>query len=312
MNSVVAILIPFFAVIACGFMAARLNVLSKEGIGGLNAFVYYVALPALLFRVTAARPPAAIADFAFIGACAFADLALYGLGFIVARRAFRTSLADAAFCGLSASMANIAYLAIPLAIAFFGEDAAVPLMLCIIVDQTLLVPLTLVLVEAGKARERHTGAILRDILGNLASNPLLLGIAAGIAASAADVPIAGPFEGFVRLLAAAVAPCALFAVGATLVDRPSRAELAGAAAVSAMKLFLHPLAFWLAATFLFGVSAFAATVGVFAAAMPVSKTAFILAHNFKVRVAGTASAIVVSTVVSLVSVSVFAAILVSR
>lgn len=312
MNNVLAILIPFFAVIGCGFAAARLNVLSKEGVGGLNAFVYYVALPALLFRVTATRPIVEIFDLRFLGAAVVADFTLYGLGALVARRIFQASLADTAFFGLTASMANIAYLAIPLVIAFLGEDAAVPLVLCIVVDQTTLVPLTLVLVEAGKARGRSGGAMLRDILRSIATNPLLLGIAAGIAFSAVGFHFGGPFEAFVRLLAAAVAPCALFAVGATLVDRPSPEELAGACLASAMKLLLHPLLFWAAASLLFGVNAFATTVGVLAAAMPVSKTAFILAHNYGVRVAGTAAAIVVSTAAALVSVSVLAALLVSR
>ena len=312
MSSIIPILIPFFAVIACGFAAARLKVLSDEGIGGLNVFVYYVALPALLFRVTATRPLAEIADLSFLGAYAFAGLGLYAAGAVVARRLLRASLADTAFIGLGASMANIAYLAIPLVIALLGENGAVPLVLCIVVDQTLLVPLTIALVEAGKTRGPGAGAMVRDILQSLYLNPLLLGIAAGIGASVAGLSVAGPVDSFVRLLAAAVAPSALFAVGATLVARPSSVNLTSAAAVSAMKLFLHPLVFWLAAAFLFGVNAFATTVGILAAAMPVSKTVFILAHRFHVHVTGTAAAIVVSTAAALVTLSVLAATLVSR
>ncbi len=42
---------PFFALVLCGYLAARWRLLPLEAIGGLNAFVLYFALPAMLYRV---------------------------------------------------------------------------------------------------------------------------------------------------------------------------------------------------------------------------------------------------------------------
>jgi predicted permease len=55
---VLGILLPVFGLIAIGYCMARTPLLKSEGVRGLGSFVYYVALPALLFRSTATPPPA--------------------------------------------------------------------------------------------------------------------------------------------------------------------------------------------------------------------------------------------------------------
>ena len=50
MLSVLLITFPFFALVLCGYLAARRGVLPQPAIPGLNAFVLYFALPCMLFR----------------------------------------------------------------------------------------------------------------------------------------------------------------------------------------------------------------------------------------------------------------------
>ena len=68
MESTITTTIPFFSLIACGYLAGRMKVLSAEGMDGINAFVFYFSLPVLLFRTMATRPLDEIFDPSFVGA----------------------------------------------------------------------------------------------------------------------------------------------------------------------------------------------------------------------------------------------------
>jgi malonate transporter len=56
MTPILAVTVPFFALVLCGYLAARRHVLPESAIPGLNAFVLYFALPCLLFRFGANTP----------------------------------------------------------------------------------------------------------------------------------------------------------------------------------------------------------------------------------------------------------------
>ena len=56
MLSVLLITFPFFALVLCGYLAARRGVLPQPAIPGLNAFVLYFALPCMLYRFGASTP----------------------------------------------------------------------------------------------------------------------------------------------------------------------------------------------------------------------------------------------------------------
>ena len=53
MLDVLALMAPFFGLVALGWAAARRGLLPLDGIGGLMAFVLHFALAALLLRLAA-------------------------------------------------------------------------------------------------------------------------------------------------------------------------------------------------------------------------------------------------------------------
>ncbi|MBA3389091.1 MAG: AEC family transporter, partial [Rubrobacter sp.] len=56
MQAIFDTVLPFFALIFCGYGAGRLRVLSEASIAGVNAFVFYFALPAFLFELMVTAP----------------------------------------------------------------------------------------------------------------------------------------------------------------------------------------------------------------------------------------------------------------
>src|ERR1700746_1783439 len=85
---VLGILLPVFGLIVIGYGMARTPLLKPEGVRGLGSFVYYVALPALLFRSTATPPPGESGGGAIIAAFFGGAVVLFVAGMLLARFRF--------------------------------------------------------------------------------------------------------------------------------------------------------------------------------------------------------------------------------
>jgi malonate transporter and related proteins len=53
---IVNVALPVFAVILCGYLAGRLGILGQSSSEALNRYVYYFALPPMLFLSMALVP----------------------------------------------------------------------------------------------------------------------------------------------------------------------------------------------------------------------------------------------------------------
>ena len=56
MQAILAVTVPFFALVLAGWLAARRGLLPASAIPGLNAYVLYFALPCLLLRFGMGTP----------------------------------------------------------------------------------------------------------------------------------------------------------------------------------------------------------------------------------------------------------------
>ena len=62
MLAILLVTFPFFALILCGYIAARRRLLPEVAIPGLNTFVLYFALPCMLYRFGSSTPIAQLLD----------------------------------------------------------------------------------------------------------------------------------------------------------------------------------------------------------------------------------------------------------
>src|SRR4029077_20817965 len=149
-----------------------------EGARGLGAFVYYAAIPALLFRSMAAASAGVGGSLGLLGAYFAGALAVFALSMAIGRLAFGLSLPEQGLMALSTGFSNSVQLGIPLVLAAFGDAGLVPLT-SISVHSLLLLSLTTVVVEAGRG---HAGGALRTAEAtalSIAGNPVILSIVAG-------------------------------------------------------------------------------------------------------------------------------------
>ncbi len=144
--------------------------------------------------------------------------------------------------------------------------------------------------------------ILATVGKGLVKNPMIMSMTAGFVCSSLSISIPDPVNEFLLILGAAATPGALFAIGASLASK-SAERLSVAVWLSTSKLVLHPLAVAVAALVIFPVEPYAASVMIAAAALPVAGNVYIIAQHYGVAPQRVSAAILVSTAVSIVTVS---------
>jgi malonate transporter len=302
-EAVVNVVLPVFALMASGYGAGRLRLLGDAASEALNGFVYWFALPALLFHAMVKVPVAAVFHLPFLAAFGGAFVATYLLGMATSLFFTRPSLAHRGLQGLSASFANTGYMGIPLYITAFGADRALPAVVATVFTVGIGLVLAIAVTEIGRPGRARRG-VARDLGLALLRNPLLGATAAGLAMSAAGIGLPRPVATYLDLLGATAGPGALFAIGLFLVGKPLAGNLPELAWITVCKLAIQPLiAAWLA----FGVFAMDphwAAAAVIMSALPTGALAFVVAQRYGIYVAGTSTAILSTTAASFVSLSV--------
>lgn len=102
MTSPLITLIPFFVLVLIGYFSARKGLIDSHGVKGLNAFVFYFALPALLFDKTQSAPiDKLMEERAYMLAYLIGALAVFAISWLGARIAFKVGPGQASIMGLS-------------------------------------------------------------------------------------------------------------------------------------------------------------------------------------------------------------------
>ena len=308
--SVLLITFPFFALVLCGYLAARTRLLPQPAIPGLNAFVLYFALPCMLFRFGASTPIAQLLDPAAAGVYLLCALVMVG-GTVLATRGPRMGWNDAAFGALVAAFPNTGFMGVPLLVALLGAAAAGPAILTIAIDMVVTSSLCVALSRLDVAGTHGMAVALRKALRGMAGNPMPWAIALGALASALQFRLPGPLDQSVAMLADAASPVALFTIGAVLARSQMNAHEQVPARdyvpIALAKLLLHPLLVWCVGQGAIALGAplspFALTALVLLAALPSASNVSLLAERFGAHNGRIARTILVSTALAFVSFS---------
>lgn len=291
--------LPFFALIALGYGAGRLRVFPAEATAWLTKFVFYFALSAMLFKLTATLSFAEIWDPVFAAAYLAATGGLYAIQFALSRLR-GVSLAEATIEAQTGCIGNTGFLGIPMLAVLLGPASNGPILMVLTIDMIVFSSLVTLLITAARSGRLGLSSIRSLGLG-LVQNPMIVSMVAGFAWSGFGLPLPGPMMETLTLLGSAATPCALFAIGASLAGR-SAERLAVAGWLSFSKLILHPAMAALMAFAVFPVDPQAAGVMIAAAALPVAGNIYILAQHYRVAPQRVSAAILLSTAFSIVTV----------
>ena len=306
MSLVIDSVFPIFALIACGFVGGRFRFVSEAAAKGLSDFVYYLAVPALLFRTMATSSLTPDLDLSLALGYFGATFLVFALSSAIGGSIFGVTRSERALQGMAATFSNTVLVGIPLVLALFGDAGLLPLMIIITFHSAVLFTVTILFVEFGRGGQRLLPALAR-VPKALIVNPVILALLAGLifAFSGAHLPVA--IDRFAELLGGASAPCALFALGASLAAFRLGGDLKEVCLLTLVKLILHPLLVALTMVYIIEVPPLWAAVAVLTAALPTGINVFIWAKSYEIYVARAASMVLVSTLLSIVTLSILVA-----
>jgi len=300
-------IVPVFAIVAIGYLCVRFKLLSIDVADSLAAFVFNVALPAYLFRsiVRWGIPKDLTNYWELLGAYYLGALAILLLAMVISRYAFSGTQTEQSMFGVGASHSNILMMGFPVALYVMGAKLTLPILLIVATHGVIMaVMLGIVLrVRMGKGGEVFT-AIGQTLLDHI-KNPILIALIAGLVYAALGGPkIVKEVDTILRLLGRAAVPCALFAMGGMLVRYRIQGSLATPLAICTIKLAAFPAIVWLLAKYLFAVPSSWTMAVMILAAMPTSFNMHKLMKRSESGSAAAGSAIVLSTILSAVAVTV--------
>lgn len=320
LGHILGVTFPFFALVLCGYVAVRARFLSTEVIPGLNVFVLYLALPAMLFRFASETPIASLMDVGTASTYVLCALVMLALALATTRRG-PIGWNDASFGALVAAFPNSGFLGVPLLVAMLGPRAAAPAIVALSVDMVLTSSLCIATSRLERQAGQAAGATMAQVLRGMATNPLPWSILLGSLSSGLALVPPMPVLQVVSMLAQSASPVALFTLGCVLARGHASIRYATALGSAgrtrsdvgrlvAYKLVFHPMLVLLAgrAAIAIGVplDAHSAMVLVLVAALPSASNVPMLAERFGADAGRLARIVMGSTAAAFVSFSIIA------
>jgi malonate transporter and related proteins len=293
---VAGLILPVFAVIVTGWLAGRLGYIPRSLADGLVHFAYNVAMPALLVVTIAQEQAQKLLEWRFLLAFGGGSMLCFALVFVAVRLMFGRSLASSTIFGMTAAMTNTGFVALPVLHAIYGQPAVLPVAVATVFVAAVMFPLTVILLEAeahGTGKRPGAAALAKQIV----LNPMVLATLAGIAWAITGWRIPAPIAAYLNILAGALTPCALFAIGLGLTLQGLRANLKVSMALTLIKLAILPAIVY-GLCVLLNLDRLNTIAAVICAAVPTAKTVFILAGAYKVEEELVAATVSITTLLS--------------
>jgi malonate transporter len=294
------LVLPVFAVIVTGWLAGWLGYISRSLADGLVHFAYNVAMPALLFVTIAQEPARNLLEWRFLMAFGGGSVLCFALVFLAVRIVWARDLASSTIQGMTAAMTNTGFVALPILHSIYGQPAVLPAAIATVFVASVMFPATVILLES-EGRGRH-GPSARPVVlvEQIVLNPMVLSTLLGLAWAIAGWPIPAPIAAYLNIFAAALTPCALFAIGLGLSVEGMRSNLAASMALAAVKLVIMPLVVYGLCVAL-GLNPLYTIAAVVCAAVPTAKTVFIVAGEYKVEEELVTATVSITTLLSVVT-----------
>lgn len=239
MAAILGITFPIYAAIAIGYLTVRLGLFSCADIEVLSRFVVNLALPALLFVAVASRgiEPGPGTDYML--RYLLGGLATLALGFLVFSL-FSGDPLRRAIGAMGCTCPNNNFVGYPVMLLAYPGLAPTVLSLNVLVEATVLIPSSLILIELAAGGGGPILPRIGRILWTMLKMPLMIGLLAGIAVSLTGLPVPSPAERLLELFATATMAVALVVIGGSLVGVPMREAGQMAVLVTLGKTLVHP------------------------------------------------------------------------
>lgn len=239
--------VPIFLLMVLGFLLKKFGLIDDVFASKMNKFVFLVPLPVLLFEDLSTVDFAQVWNMKFVLFCFVVTLVCIILAALVSflwrDKSIQGEFIQASYRS-SAALLGIAFIQ-----NIYGNAGMAPLM--IIGSVPLYNIMAVVVLSFFKPeRKKLDKEVWKTTLKGIVTNPIIIGIAAGLLWSALKLPMPSILEKTVSDIGATATPLGLMAMGASFDLKKAFGKAKPAAVASVMKLVLFaalflPIAVWM-------------------------------------------------------------------
>jgi predicted permease len=305
--SIFLVVLPVFLVTGAGYAAARSNLFAPSAVDGLMFFAQRFGIPCVLFRGVSGLDLERAFDPGLLLSFYGGVVIVFLLGILGARTLFGRRPGEAVAIGFSAMFSNLVLLALPITERAYGPDELAALFAIASIHAPVLYLVGITVMEVSRADGRGAADTARAIGRAIFSNALMIGIALGFAVNLGGITVPEPLLVAVDMIADAALPAALFGLGGVLSRYAIRASLAEAGMITVLSLVVHPAIVLMLATLVFDLSEPFLRAAVLGSAMAPGVNTYIFASMYGRAQAEAASAVLIGTLLSAGTVSIWLA-----
>lgn len=239
--------VPIFLLMLLGLLFHRIGWIDDVFASKMNKFVFLIPLPLMVFEDLATVDFAEAWDTKFVLFCfavtLFSITAASAASFLLRDRSIQGEFIQASYRS-SAALLGMAFIQ-----NIYGNAGMAPLM---IIGSVPLYNIMAVAVLSFFQPERRPldKEVLKNTLKGIITNPIIIGIAAGLIWSAFQIPMPSIIGKTVSNISATATPLGLMAMGASFDIKKVRGKIGPAVTASVVKLIVFaavflPVAVWL-------------------------------------------------------------------
>lgn len=303
MIDVLNLALPFFGLIFIGFACGKIKQIPDTALAWMNFFIVYVSLPALFYRILAQTPLEQLAQVNFVFATTLATFSAFAIAFGVGMAIRAGRIDESTIAGLAGGYGNIGYMGPGLALATLGPQAAVPVALIFCFDTLLLFSLVPFMMAIASPNKKSVLSVAKEVAWRIGGNPLVIATALGILSAAIHFQAPVALDRLMQFLQNAAAPCALFTLGVTVALRPLKKMPWEVPFLTVIKLTLHPVIMFLLLSAFGPFDRIWVEAAVLMAALPPALNVFVFARQYDTWVEQASSAVLIGTVVSVLTLT---------
>lgn len=293
--------LPVFLVIVLGWFLMQKKMFNDNFISIINKYVFTVALPVLLFKDIATTPIRDVFEPKFVIFCMIGTTIMFMGVWILASIFLKDKSMVGAFTQASAR-GSAAVLGIAFVQNIYGDSGMTPLMIVAAVPLYNIYSVIILTVCADNQTNTNASATIRRAFKNILTNPIILGIAAGVPFSLLNIELPPLVLKTVTSVSQTATPMALLAVGAGFEGRKAVKKIKPTLAATFIKLVALPAIFFpFAIAMGFRESALVAILVMVGS--PTTVTCYIMAKNMGNDDVLSSSIIVMATLLSSISLT---------
>jgi len=310
MQAIISIM-PIFMIMLLGWFLKVKDIMNNDFIYKLNFIIYWVAIPALLFRMMLRCDINSISQMSLFKslylAFIFTPLLAWGLGII------RTKLVGfhedrVPVSVLSSIRANNIFMGLPVVSLLIGDPGVEAVSIYLAVGMVGYHVMSIGIAQLAQTGRLSIEGLFRTLV-NLMKNPIIISVVAGLCVSMAGLCNIPPFlDQFLGILAKTASGMALLAIGASFNHSRLFKAFKETWFDALFKLFVSPLVMW-CAFLVWRVDGIMMNTVILICAMPVAVNTFSVAQGMEMDSSYASEVITTSTLLSVLSIPVWTFIL---